>query len=385
MKIKKLLLLTWFSLIIVGLTQFNFLNSTANEDINKSKFTPEIQQIIDKYNLKKPRRGDVRLLVISDFNGAYGSTEYDREVHLALKMIPFWQPDLILSSGDMIAGQKPSLTPAQIRAMWQSFDRNIAQPIRSLNIPFGFTIGNHDASGAVAFDKTKFLFQQERDLAVEYWQNPQHDPQINFIARFQFPFYYTFEQDEIFFLVWDGSSSNIPKDKLAWVEKSLSSPQAQQAKMKIIIGHLPLYGIAKGRDYPGEVLNNAEQLRKLLEKYDVHTYISGHQHAYYPAHKSDLQLLHTGPLGGGSRSLIAGNTITMKTITIIDINFDNPDLTTYTTYNMKDFAIVNNEQLPRLLMGHNGMILRRDIEIQDLTNQEKKACLDKFNSSYCHK
>ena len=75
-------------------------------------------------------------------------------------MIPFWQPDLVLCSGDMIAGQKPSLTPTQIRAMWQSFDRNIAQPIRNLNIPFGFTIGNHDGSGAVAFEQTKFLFQQ---------------------------------------------------------------------------------------------------------------------------------------------------------------------------------------------------------------------------------
>ena len=353
---------------------------TIADNHNGNQLPASIQQIAQQYNLQQPPRQDVRLLVISDLNSVYGSTEYDEEVHLALKMIPFWQPDLILCSGDMIAGQKPSLTPTQIRAMWQGFDRYIAQPIKKLNIPFGFTVGNHDASSAVAFDKTKFLFQQERDLAVEYWQNPDHDPQVNFIDRSQFPFYYTFTQSDIFFLVWDGSSSRIPADKLAWVEKSLASEQAQQAKMRFIIGHLPLYAVAEGRDYPGEVLNNAEQLQQLMEKYDVHTYISGHHHAYYPAHKGNLQLLHTGPLGGGSRLLIAENTKAMKTITVIDIDFQNPNLTSYTTYDMKDFSEVNYQQLPRLLMGHNGMVLRRDIETENLTIQEKRTCIQKYGN-----
>ncbi len=235
----------------------------------------------------------------------------------------------------------------------------------------------------VSSDQSKFLFQQERDLAVEYWQNPQHDPQVKFIDSQEFPFYYTFEQQDIFFLVWDGSSSRIPQDKLTWVERSLDSLQAQRAKIKVVIGHLPLYAVAKGRNSPGEVLNNAEQLRALLEKHNVHTYISGHHHAYYPAYKGDLQLLHTGALGGGSRLLIADNTTAVKTITVIDINFDDPNLTTYTTYNMKNFEIINHEKLPRLLMGHNGMILRRDIDVQELTKKEKKACIDKFSVSAC--
>lgn len=144
-------------------------------------------------------------------------------------MLPFWQPDLILCSGDMIAGQKPSLTQAQIRAMWKAFDTQIAQPIRNLNIPFGFTIGNHDASSAIA-PNNKFLFQQERDLAVEYWQNPKHNSGVKFLDRNQFPFYYTFEEDNIFFLVWDGSSSRIPKDKLSWVEKALHQKKHNRQK-----------------------------------------------------------------------------------------------------------------------------------------------------------
>lgn len=346
--------------------------------------SPEIKQLILEKNLFQPPRGDVRLLVISDLNSAYGSTEYEAEVHLALDLIPFWQPDLVLSSGDMIAGQKPSLTPAQIRAMWQAFDQQIAQPLRDLNLPFGFTIGNHDASGAVSFDQDKFLFQQERDLAVEYWQNPQHHPGVKFIDRQQFPFYYTFKYEDIFFLVWDGSSSYIPPDKLAWVEQSLASPLAQQATIRIVIGHLPLYGVSVGRDFPGEVLGNAEELRTMLEKYDVHTYISGHHHAYYPAHKGDLQLLHTGALGSGPRPLIAEKAEAIKTLTVIDVNFDDSELTFYTTYNMKTLELINYQQLPRLLMGHNGMILRRDIEINDLTSSEKDTCLRQLGKKYCY-
>jgi len=52
----------------------------------------------------------------------------------------------------------------------------------------------------------------------------------------------------------------------------------------------------------------------------------------------------------------------MKNLTVVDINFDNPDLTTYTTYDMKTLQVINNSQLPRLLMAHNGMILRRDVK-----------------------
>ncbi len=353
-----------FTVTIISLITFIFIeylqeNLSNQNIIAKNNFSPEIQKIVNKYSPIQPVKGDVRLLVISDLNSAYGSTEYEEEVHLALKMIPFWQPDLVLCSGDMIAGQKSTLTPQQIRAMWEAFDRQIAQPIRNLNIPFGFTIGNHDASGAIR--NNKFTFQQERDLAVEYWQNRSHNTAIKFVDGTFFPFYYTFEQQGIFFLVWDGSTSRIPRDKLAWVEKSLSSKIAQEAKIRVIIGHLPLYAVAEGRNKAGEVLENPEALKRLLEKYKVHTYISGHQHAYYPGHKDKLQLLHTGALGSGPRMLLDTTTVPRKTITVIDVNFNDKNLTTYSTYNMANFNLINYEELPRFIKGHNGIIYRRDI------------------------
>lgn len=252
--------------------------------------------------LYDPPRGEVRLVVISDLNSAYGSTDYDPEVDQAIDLIPFWQPDLVVCSGDMVAGQRASLTREQIQAMWAAFDDHVAAPLRQAQIPFGFTVGNHDASGA--WRDNRFVFQRERDLAAAYWQDPTHDPGVNFVDRDDFPFYYSFQQGDVFVVVWDGSSSRIPPEKLAWVEQTLASPAAQQAKIRLLLGHLPLYGIAVGRDKPGEVMNNADDLRALLEQYDVHTYISGHQHAYYPGHRGDLQLLHTGIIGSGPRVLI---------------------------------------------------------------------------------
>lgn len=345
-----------------------------------SPLPPETQAAIAGQALYNPARGDVRLAVISDLNSSYGATDYDPEVEQGISLLPFWQPDLVLCGGDMVAGQKPSLTPAQIEAMWAAFDQHVAAPLRKYQLPYGFTVGNHDASSAQAINGG-FLFQQERDYASRYWNDPKHDPGVQFIDRREFPFYYSFGYRDIFFLVWDGSSSQIPAEKLAWVEQALASPEAQQAKLRVLIGHLPLYGVAVGRDEPGEVMDNADDLRAMLEKYRVHTYISGHHHAYYPAHKGQMQLLHTGILGSGPRPLTVGNAAPRKTMTIIDVRFDTPELTTYSTYDMQTLKPIEYDELPRSLTAHNGLLLRRDVK--DLNAAERDQCEQRLGSALC--
>jgi predicted phosphodiesterase len=300
----------------------------------------------------------VRIVVISDLNSQYGSTEYEPEIDKAIALIPQWQPDLVLCGGDMIAGQKSSLTETQIKAMWSAFDTHIAQPLRELQIPFGFTIGNHDGSGAIV--EEELVFANERELASAYWQNSQHDPGLKFIDRSNFPFYYTFEYRDIFFLVWDASTNKIDRQQLAWVQKNLASQVAKQAKMRIAIGHLPLYPVASEKNKPGEYLAAAERLRSLLEKAGVHTYISGHHHAYYPGKKGRLQLLNAGALGQGGRQLIGSNLPPRQTITIVDIQLDTAK-TVYTTYDIKTMEVIAIERLPQRIDGDNGFILRRDI------------------------
>jgi len=333
-------------------------------------------------NVVNPPRGDVRMVVVSDLNGIYGATDYDPEVDKGMALIPFWRPDLVVCSGDMVAGQNPTLSPEQIRAMWQAFDEHVAAPLREAELPYGFTIGNHDASSALGVGGS-YLFQQERDLAAEYWQEPEHDPGIEFIDREDFPFYYTFKHDDIFFMAWDGSSHIIPDEKLAWVEAALASPEAQNAKMRILLGHLPLYAVAIGRNETAEVMHDADSLRALLERYDVHTYISGHHHAYYPGHRGDLQLLHTGILGSGPRPLIDSSDPPLKALTVLDIDFDSPDLTRYATYNIDTLDLIELGQLPRFLTGHNGIVLRRDVEWTSLSAEEQAFCIQRLGENLC--
>lgn len=316
-----------------------------------------------------PVRGDVRLAVISDLNSQYGSTEYEPEVHKAIALIPDWQPDIVLGGGDMVAGQSPSLTTEQVKAMWDGFDRHIGAPLRKTGLPFGFTIGNHDASAALAVSG-KFLFANERELASAYWNDPQHNPGLQFVDKAKFPFYYTFQHKDIFYLVWDASTSIIPQDQIAWAEKSLSSQVAQTAKMRIAIGHLPLYAVAVGRDEPGEVLADAKNLADMLERYNVHTYISGHDHAYFPGHHGKLELLHASALGSGPRPLLNSQLAPFKTLTIIDVTFDS-NSATYTTYNMQTMEVVDHKILPRLIMGPTGRLLRLDVQDGDLTAEER--------------
>ncbi|MDJ0599436.1 MAG: metallophosphoesterase [Crocosphaera sp.] len=304
--------------------------------------------------LYAPIKGEVRIIVISDLNSQYGSTDYDPEVDKAIALIPQWKPDLVLCGGDMVAGQKRSLSKQQIEAMWSAFDVHIAAPLRQANIPFGFTIGNHDGSGSIS--RGKYTFEQERNLASAYWNNPNHNPGLNFIDKANFPFYYSFKQQDIFYLVWDASTHIIDQQQLTWVENSLNSSQAKQAKLRLAIGHLPLYPVAVGRDSGGNYMADGEKLQNLLEQYDVHTYISGHHHAYYPGKKGQLELLHSGALGGGPRQLLNSNLSAQKTLTVVDLSLPSEE-TIYTTYNMKTLDVIDIQTLPKAI----GQIIRKDL------------------------
>ncbi|HEY9621453.1 MAG TPA: metallophosphoesterase [Crinalium sp.] len=337
--------------------------------------------LLAQNGITNPPRGEVRLAVISDLNGPYGATEYSASVHRAIALLPGWQPDIVLGGGDMVAGQNRRLNQQQVEAMWAGFDRAIAAPLRRANLPFGFTLGNHDASRAVG--PNGLIYQKERELAASYWNNPAHIPALEFVDRHKFPFYYSFTKNNVFFLVWDASSSlRMPAEDLAWVEQSLSSETAKAAKLRIVIGHLPLYAVAKERDSAGEVLDGADELRSLLERHNVHTYISGHHHAYYPAHRGQLELLHAGAMGDGPRLLLAGNLPRIRTLTIVDVNLASMS-TVYTTYDVDTLKLIDQNELPKLIVSHNGVVFRRDIDWSELTPAEKAICIQKHGAAVC--
>ncbi len=318
--------------------------------------------------LYAPPRGDIRLAVISDLNSAYGSTDYRREVIEGINMLPDWQPDMVLCAGDMVAGQSINLSPTEIEAMWTAFDQKILSPIRTAGLPFALTIGNHDASSYQ--NNGEFIYILDRQETEKYWSGHQSDTDLTFVEASGFPFYYSFKQNDIFYLTWDASSANVPAEQVAWADRALSSPEAQSAKLRIVMGHLPLYAVSQRRDRPGEFLNQADELRSLLERHNVHTYITGHHHAYFPGKAGQLNTLHCGALGSGPKSLLTTNTAAFQTLTIMDIFLESTDVV-YTTYNMNTKEVVDLQQLPRLIVGPNGRELRQDVSVSDLTPAEQ--------------
>ena len=100
----------------------------------------------------------LRIAVISDLNGDYGSTEYRWPVANAVTRIIDLGPDLVLTTGDMVAGEKTGLDYA---AMWSAFHAAVTDRLEDAGLPFAVTPGNHDASGYAAFAGERALFASE--------------------------------------------------------------------------------------------------------------------------------------------------------------------------------------------------------------------------------
>src|SRR5690606_20038913 len=80
--------------------------------------------------------------------------------------------------------------------------------------------------------------------------------------------------------------------------------------------------IVESKNKPGEVLDDADETLAFIRKLGVDMYISGHQHAYFPASKEGVQLLHSGCLGGGPRPLLGSAEPAFKSYALIQIPKD---------------------------------------------------------------
>jgi Icc-related predicted phosphoesterase len=255
----------------------------------------------------------------------------------------------------MVAGMGVSDT-ATLSKMWKGFNDHIAQPLRKKQIPFAFTIGNHDGLRS---------YPTERNALTKHWSQPDHQTGLHFIDKVNFPHYYSFQAGETFIISWDASSSEITPENLRWVEQQLQSEASKRSKARIVVGHLPIYSVAQERDSKGNVLENGDELRKLLEKFQVKVYVSGHQHAYYPGKRGKLELLNAGAAGSGPRRWLTMDKAPVNTITIMDVFYDK-DTIAYTTYDIKhrsaqSMSVFDYQELPSSITGVNGFLIRKDM------------------------
>jgi len=289
--------------------------------------------------------------ILADFNSSYGSTDYDPLVHKAVDvMIKDWQVDLVFMPGDVIAGQSYKLADNNFAAMWQGFDNAIATPLRDAGIPYVFSVGNHDGSSqsSNSGSNASFHYERERKAAKSYW-SAGFAP-LSYINAENYPFQYSIIFKDLFIISLDASSNRLLFGSEQWLREQLSTPQAQNAKHRIVLGHLPFYGVAQGKTKAGEVLADGNVIAKLLQENNVDVYISGHHAAYYPATSNQLTLIHTGGIMG--RKLI-GSEETAKH-TIIKLGIEHDGTLTIDGFDLKTLGFIDKNTLPTYIKGIGG-------------------------------
>jgi 3',5'-cyclic AMP phosphodiesterase CpdA len=288
--------------------------------------------------------------VISDLNSSYGSMTYNSHVHAASRWIrESLRPDLVVSAGDMVAGQRRGL---DYPAMWAAFHEVVTDPLARAGVPLAVTPGNHDASGSPAFWEERIHFARE-------WSRRR--PRLTFVEDSFFPFYYAFEVGPALFISLDATQVGpIDKAQRDWVRRTLE--RNAHREVKFFLGHLPLYPVAHGREH--EVLGDTE-LEALFEEFGVDMMIAGHHHAYYPGRRGEVLHLHASCLGSGQRVLLEGDPVPSPPNVAV-IRFDSSGVLSVDAHLSPDFdRLVDITSLPPKIGEGHERIWRMDVEAYD--------------------
>ena len=246
----------------------------------------------------------VRVAVISDLNGSYGDPTYDAPVHTAVRRIIAERPDVVLCTGDMVAGQRAGL---DYEAMWAGFHAAVTDPLSAAGIPLAVSPGNHDAS---AYDG----FENERRVYAATWQARR--PAVEFVDDADYPFRYSFRVGSALFVALDDTRIGaLRAADRGWVEARLTEGAGLQAKL--VYGHVPIHPFTIGRE--DEVLAD-DALEDLLIENGVSAFLSGHHHGYYPGRHRGLRHVSMACLGSGARALIGTAGATPRALAFLSVH-----------------------------------------------------------------
>lgn len=283
-----------------------------------------------------PKPAPVRPLVIaviSDLNGAYGSTQYSPAVTATVTWLcDELRPDLVISTGDLVAGMKPGL---DYPAMWQAFHDAVTHPLQNCGIPFVPVPGNHDAA------PTK-KFAPERDEYLRQWKD--RFPALHKVDLQDWPWNFSFEvhlpdTHQVRFV---GLDLTVPR-KLRTSELNWLETQLQTSTPTLVFGHVPIVPVAHNR--PREASNDLA-LAAILAK-DADIFLHGHHHVFFPHQALGVPTLSVPNLGSGSRAWataqpadkrVGGNGLVVLTIA--------PDELQWQAFHVPGFAPWSLDELP---------------------------------------
>ena len=153
------------------------------------------------------------IVFISDLNGRYGSTAYHPRVTAAVAAIIELQPDGVISTGDMVAGQKSRLDSVQLQQMWQAFNRTVADPITRSRIPLAVAVGNHDGSAYPGFALEREHFELQ-------WR--ARSPLMDILPGSEWPRRYTARMGPFLLVAFDSTRpGKLPGGERRYIEQAL--------------------------------------------------------------------------------------------------------------------------------------------------------------------
>ena len=290
----------------------------------------------------------LRVAVISDLNGSYGSTDYEASVDDAVRRIVELEPDIVISTGDMVAGQrKPHLSREEIEWMWEAFHEHVSDRLAAAGIPLAVTPGNHDGSAYHGFE-------HEREIYGEQWA--QRLPQVQFVDKAAYPFHYAFEAGDVLFISLDATTvGHLPSAQMDWLRGVLAE-HGPGHRRRVVFSHVPLWPFARGRE--SEFIGDPE-LQALLETAGVDLYLSGHHHAFYPGTKDGVAFVSQSCLGAAPRRLIGTGDRSPHSFTVIEFGDDRIGVAAYAGPAFE--STVDWETLPDRIRSPGAEMVRADL------------------------
>ncbi len=289
-----------------------------------------------------------RFGIISDMNGSYGSKSYGQDVKRAVSYITDRDSeiDFVISTGDMVAGQKSGL---DYRGMWDSFHSNVTRPMLKSEIPVFPSPGNHDAH---------IGFQTERKHYKESWE--REDPlsvasNMKMVEGVEqnFPFQYAFRIGSALFISLDDTAVRAWSDStLNWMEQVFA--KEKDAKLRFIYGHVPLLPFAFKKETEYVSRGNSSFLKKvedLFEKHKVDVFFSGHSHVYYPGRRDHhTEYVSVPLLGSGSRYHISRNSsLPRSPKAFLVVEFDSLGNWSLVQRTSDNYEILDDSQFPEVI------------------------------------
>lgn len=246
----------------------------------------------------------LRIAVLSDLNGSYGSTTYGVAVHQAVAaLVNEVKPDVVLIAGDMVAGQQAGL---DYQAMWSGFHAAVTTPLLAASIAVAPSPGNHDASAYPGFEG-------ERAEYVRQWKQPARALKAQLIDGADYPLRYSFVVGTTFFISLDATTVGaLSTSQRTWVDQQLTAAAAYP--VRIVFGHLPIHPATVGRET--QVLSDTA-LENVLKGRAL--FIGGHHHGYYPGKANGLRHVVTPCLGDGPRALIGTTAPTARGFVLLEV------------------------------------------------------------------